>query len=86
MAGGYSLDTVEVLADRLSEIPNRLRRRYWRDPVFRAVCNDHYDALEMLNRLEKTRPPVPVQVERYRELVNELVAEAAEMLATNDPP
>jgi hypothetical protein len=83
MAGGCSLDAVEVLADRLSENPNRLRRRYWRDPVFRAVCNDHCDALGMLNRLEKARPPVPAQVERYRELVSELIAEAAEMLAMN---
>ena len=86
MAGGCSLDAVEALADRLPESRDSIRRRYWRDPAFRAVCDDHRDALGMLGRLEKARPPVPAQVERYRELVDELVAEAAGMLAANDPP
>ena len=83
---GCSLDAVEALADRLPESQERIRRRYWRDPVFRVVCDDHRDALEMLDRLEGTGPPVPAQVEAYRELVSELLVEAVEMLAVNDPP
>ena len=86
MAGGCSLDAVEALADKLPESRDRIRRRYWRDPAFRAVCDDHRDAREMLDRLEKARPPVPAQVERYRELVDDLFAEAAGMLADGDPP
>ena len=86
MAGGCSLDAVEALADKLPESRDRIRRRYWRDPAFRAVCDDYRDALGMLGRLEKARPPAPAQVELYRELVNDLFAEAAGMLAANDPP
>ena len=86
MAGGCSLDAVEALADKLPESRDRIRRRYWRDPAFRAVCDDHRDALGMLDRLGKARPPVPAQVERYRELVDDLFAEAAGMLAAGDPP
>ena len=80
------MDAVEALAGSLPESRDRIRRRYWRDPAFRAVCDDHRDALGMLGRLEKARPPVPAQVERYRELANDLFAEAAGMLAANDPP
>jgi hypothetical protein len=79
------LDAVEALADRLPESRDRIRRRYWRDPEFRVVCDDHRDALEMLDRLEGTGPPVPAQVEPYRELVDELFEEAVEMLTANDP-
>ena len=86
MAGGCSLDAVEALADKLPGSRDRIRRRYWRDPAFRTVCDDHRDARDMLDRLEKARPPVPPQVERYRELVNDLFAEAAGMLAAGDPP
>jgi hypothetical protein len=80
------LDAVQALADKLPESRDCIRRRYWRDPAFRTVCDDHRDALEMLDRLEGTGPPVPAQAEMYRELVSELFAEAAEMLAANDPP
>ena len=80
------MDAVQALADRLPESRDCIRRRYWRDPVFRTVCDDHRDALEMLGWLEGTRPPVTAQVELYRELVSELFAEAAEMLTANDPP
>jgi len=86
MAGGCTLDAVEALADKLPGSRDRIRRRYWRDPAFRAVCDDHRDAREMLDRLEKARPPAPAQVERYRELVDELLAEAAGMLAADEPP
>jgi hypothetical protein len=80
------LDAVEALADRLPESRDRVRRRYWRDPAFRAVCDDHRDALEMLGRHEGTGPPVTAQAEIYRELVGELFDEAVEMLGAGDPP
>ena len=86
MAGGCSLDAVEALADKLPGGRDRIRLRYWRDPAFRTVCDDHRDARDMLDRLRKARPPVPAQVEMYRELVDELFAEAAGMLAAGDPP
>jgi hypothetical protein len=80
------LDAVQALADKLPESRDCIRRRYWRDPMFRAVCDDHRDALEMLGRLEGTRPPATAQVAMYRELVSELFAEAAEILTVDDPP
>ena len=80
------MDALETLADRLPESRDRIRRRYWHDPTFRAVCDDHRDALEMLDRLEGTGPPIAPQAETYRELVGELFAEAVEMLGANDPP
>ena len=86
MAGGRTLDAAEALAGRLPGSRDRIRRRYWRDPAFRTVCDDHCEAREMLDRLEKTRPPAPAQVERFRELADELLAEAAGMLAEDGPP
>src|SRR3954464_3857875 len=102
MAGECSLDAVEALAGRLPESRDRIRRRYWRDPSFRAVCDDHRDALGMLDRLEKAKPPgpppgvrdgrkkpkppAPGRVEGSRDLGDDLFAEAAGMLADGDPP
>ena len=80
------MDAVEALADELPGSRDQIRQRYWRDPVFRAVCDDHRDAVEMLRRLEGVRPQPTGQVEMYRELVRELAAEAAEMLAAKRPP
>jgi hypothetical protein len=80
------LDAVDALADKLPGSRDQIRQRYWRDPVFRAVCDDHRDAVEMLLRLERIRPPATAQAARYRELVTELFDEAVEMLAAEDPP
>ncbi len=65
--------------------PERIRRRYWRDPGFRTVCGDYREALEVLARLERATPPPAARLEEYRKLAAELLAEASEMLANEGP-
>jgi len=71
----------EALAVRLPNRAEQIRRRYWRDPAFRAVCDDLRVAEEALARLEREAPPVAERVQEYRELLTELLAEAVQMLA-----
>jgi hypothetical protein len=68
------------MADSLPEHAARIRRRFWRDPAFRAVCEDHRDALETMIRLEAMAPSAADRIEEYRFLAQELVAEAKSML------
>jgi hypothetical protein len=73
------------MADSLPEHAARIRRKFWRDPAFRAVCEDHRDALEAMARLEETAPLAADRIEEYRFLAQELVAEAKTMLEGEGP-
>jgi hypothetical protein len=75
------VDPVRALADSLPEDAARIRRKFWRDPAFRAVCEDHRDALEAMARLAETALPAGDRIEEYRFLAQEFLAEAAGMLA-----
>jgi hypothetical protein len=74
------MDALEALVRSLPESAERIRRRYWRDPEFRTVCEDHRDALKALARLQGLPSPDAGRVEEYRQLAAELLAEAREML------
>ena len=60
------MDAIEALVRSLPAEADRIRRRFWRDPEFRTVCEDYRDLLLALAALE-TGP-------------SELLAEAAEAL------
>ena len=75
-----ALDALQTVIDRLPEHAARVRRRFWRDADFRALCHDYQEALDVLARLERATPPHAAQIAEYRELVSELLAEAAEIL------
>jgi hypothetical protein len=80
------VDPVRAMADSLPEEAAQIRRKFWRDPAFRAVCEDHRDALEAMARLAGTAAPSAAdRIEEYRLLVQELVAEAKAMLASEGP-
>ena len=74
------MDAIEALVRSLPGDADRIRRLFWRDPEFRTVCEDHRDALSALARLEATPGSDPRRVEEYRQLVAELLCEAATML------
>jgi hypothetical protein len=74
------VDAIETLVRNLPGQAARIRRKFWRDPEFREVCEDYRDALEAASRFEAACPADPVRAEEYRELAAELLAEAAEML------
>jgi hypothetical protein len=74
------VDAIEALVRSLPGEAARIRRKFWRDPEFREVCEDHRDALEAASRFEAACPADPVQAEEYRELAAELLEEATEML------
>jgi hypothetical protein len=78
------VDALEALISELPERAERIRRRFWRDPGFRTVCEDHRDARQALRGLEAKLPPNAPELEEYRALLRELVAEAIEMLETED--
>ena len=74
------MDAIETLVRRLPGEADRVRRLFWRDPEFRTVCEDYRDTLEVLARIERTDPPDPERVQEYRQLADELLAEAATLL------
>ena len=74
------MDAIEALVRSLPGEAARIRRKFWRDPEFREVCEDYRDAVEAQRRLEPPHPADPVRAEEYRELAAELLEEAAVML------
>lgn len=58
----------------------QIRRRFWSDWRFRAVCQDYGEAILAAERF--AAQPCQRQAEEFRELADELLAEAARMLRT----
>jgi len=71
---------MEALVHGLPGEAERIRRRYWRDPEFRTVCEDYRDSLDAMSRFQSSDPPDLVIAEEYRELAGRLLEEAAAML------
>ena len=76
------LDALEALVSRLPKQSELIRRRFWRDPEFRAVCEDYRDVLDAMTKLEQAQPPDPGRAEEHRQLADELLAEAVGILAS----
>ena len=74
------MDAIETVCGSLPASAERIRRRFWRDPEFRTVCEDYRDALQMLAKLDSSRSADAARAEEYRQLAAELLAEAAAML------
>lgn len=71
------MDAIETLIRRLPGKAERIRRQFWQDAEFRAVCQDYQDAMAAVARLEISDPQ---RAEEYRQLAAELFAEAKQML------
>ncbi len=76
------MDPMDSLARSLPACAERIRRRFWRDPEFRTVCEDYRDAVETLARLG---PGDVARADEYRQLADELLAEAKSMLVEDEP-
>jgi hypothetical protein len=74
------LDAIEAVCGSLPASADQIRRRFWRDPHFRAVCEDYLAAAGTLTRLQIEIPPNADRIAEYRQLVDELLAEATAML------
>ena len=79
------MDAIEALVRSLPGEAHRIRRRYWRDPEFRTLCEDYRASLEAAARFESSEPPCSARAEEYRQLAVELLAEAAAMLEGDRP-
>jgi hypothetical protein len=74
------MDALDAIARALPDLAQRARRRFWRDPEFRSVCEDYRDACAALERLELATAADRDAIEDYRVLVAEFLAEATELL------
>lgn len=74
------MDAIEAVCAALAGHAEAVRRRYWRDPEFRTVCEDYRDAALVIASLETDVAADRVRAEEYRQVAAELLAEAAEML------
>ena len=75
-----ALDAIEAVCGSLPGSADRIRRRFWRDPEFRTVCEDYRDALQVLATLDRARTVDTQRVSEYRQLAAELLAEIGAML------
>jgi hypothetical protein len=71
---------MEALIRSLPDRADQIRRLFWHDPEFRAVCEDYRDALAAAAKFELTCPANPGRAEEYRQLAADLLAEAVKML------
>ena len=74
------MDAIEALVRSLPGESAQIRRLFWRDPDFRTICEDYRDCLDAMARFQSSDPPDLVKAEEYRQLAEELLAEAAAML------
>lgn len=74
------MDAIETVCGSLPASAERIRRRFWRDPEFRTVCEDYRDALQMLDKLDPRQPANALRIDEYRQVAAELLAEARAML------
>ncbi len=74
------MDALQTVIDTLPEQGGPIRRLYWQDVRFRAVCEDYRETLGVLDRLERMTPPPAARLGEYRALAAEFLAEAREML------
>lgn len=77
------MDSLELISRMLPEHHAMVRSRFWRDVRFRLVCEDCRDAWQALVRLEEQGPAAGSDVDHYRELLADLLAEAKNMLGEN---
>ena len=81
-------DTVSELASLVPLFITQelvFRRMYTRDPGFREIC-EHYEAARAaLSHFEAPDTASAIRAEEYRQILAELEAEIATILAANEP-
>ena len=74
------VDPIEAVCEALADHADAVRRRFWRDPEFRSICEDYRDATLVISALRAGPCADPARAAEYRQLAAELLAEVAEML------
>ena len=75
-----AVDAIEALIRGLPGEAARIRRRFWRDPTFREVCQDYRDIVEAAASFGSSDPHNRALAQEYRQLAAELLVEATAML------
>jgi len=73
-------DEIEPLACRFPRHAPTIRRLQARDPSFCSICDDYAEARRALKHWQTIGGGSDRRVEEYREIVNELEAEALAVL------
>jgi hypothetical protein len=71
---------IGTLARRLPLHASEIRRLRACDPDFRSICNDYDDAWRALKHWEAAGQTAPERIAEYRQMVQELEAEALTIL------
>lgn len=74
------MDALEALVRCLPDQAECIRRRFWRDPEFRSMCQDFRDAMRAQAEIEAQRPAASARAEEYRQLAAEILVEVTELL------
>jgi hypothetical protein len=77
-------DENEALARRFPQHASKIRRLRARDPDFRSICDDYDDAQRALKHWEAASQAAPERVAEYRQIVEELEAEALAIIEAFD--
>ena len=71
---------IEALARRLPQHASTICRLQARDPGFRSICDDYGEAQRALKHWESASQAAPERVAEYRQILQELEAEALAIL------
>jgi hypothetical protein len=71
---------IGTLSRRFPLHASKIRRLQARDPDFRSICNDYDDTWRALKHWEAASQAAPERVAEYRQMLNELEAEALAIL------
>jgi uncharacterized protein YdcH (DUF465 family) len=73
-------DEIESLACRFPQHASTIRRLQARDPSFRSICDDYGEAQRALKHWQAAGQAAPERVAEYRQILQELEAEALAIL------
>jgi hypothetical protein len=72
--------SIDVLVKQFPRHEFAMRRLYVRDPEFRTICDDYGAVRRALEHWQATDRTAPRRVAEYRQMLEELEAEALAML------
>lgn len=71
---------IGALVSRFPRYELAMRRLYARDPTFRTICGDYYEALRALCYWQSEGTSSNDIIEQYRELLNDLESEVSSLI------
>jgi outer membrane protein assembly factor BamD (BamD/ComL family) len=78
--GADPVPSLDLLLNRFPSHELAIRRLYRRDPEFRAVCDDYREVQRALQHWQAADRAAPERVAEYRQMLDELAAEALAFL------